>query len=60
MEIERSLKEFDYSKNEDLYESIGAIWGGNSIFYYDKDQAVQHLIRESEITPADRPPEFLK
>jgi hypothetical protein len=43
-----------------LYWSIGEIWGGVSIFYYDKDRAVEQLIRDSEITAADRPPEYLK
>ena len=39
--IESSLLNYDFSKPEDLYSTIGDIWGGNTIFYYDKDRAVE-------------------
>lgn len=59
-EIKKSLNSYDFNKPEDLYETIGSIWGGNSIFYYDKDQAVQQLMRDAENSSAERPPEFMK
>jgi len=40
IEIERSIKDFDMTKGDDLYESIGSIWGGNSIFFYLKEDAI--------------------
>lgn len=40
-EIERSLKDLEVLKPADLYESIGGIWGGNSIFLYEKEKAVE-------------------
>jgi hypothetical protein len=39
--IESSLLNYDFSKPEDLYSTIGDIWGGNTIFYYDQDRAVE-------------------
>ena len=60
IEIERSIKDFDMTKGDDLYESIGSIWGGNSIFFYHKEDAIEQLKRESEITTAERHPEYLR
>lgn len=54
------MNNFDNSKTEETYETIGAIWGGNSSFYYEREKAVQQLIRDAENTTAERPPEFLK
>jgi hypothetical protein len=48
------------SKGDDLHETIGSIWGGNSIFFYNKEDAMDQLKRESEITTAERPPEYLR
>ena len=60
LEIETSLKNYNFTKPDDLYMPIGEIWGGTTIFQYDKDQAVLTLIRDSELTMSDRPPEYLK
>ena len=59
-EILRSLKDLEIEKPKDLYDSVGSIWGGTSIFFYDKEQAIQQLIKDQESTIAERPPEFLK
>ena len=32
LEIEASLKLYDFSKPDDLYATVGDIWGGNTIF----------------------------
>ena len=47
-------------KPADLYESIGGIWGGNSIFLYEREKAVEQLQRDQDSTIAERPQEFLK
>ena len=42
-EIERSIKDLEVHKPADLYESIGGIWGGSSIFQYEKERAIDQL-----------------
>lgn len=59
-QIRVSLQNFDYSKPHDYNETVGDIWGGNSIFFYDKESAVKQLIEDIDSTSAERPPEFLK
>ena len=48
------------SKPDDLYESIGNIWGGNTIFFYDREQAINQLNKESFSPTSEQPPEYLK
>ena len=59
-QIEKSLERLEVNKPADLYESIGGIWGGNSIFYYEKERAIEQLQRDQESTIAERPADFLK
>jgi hypothetical protein len=35
------LQKYDFSKPDDFSSTIGEIWGGNTIFYYEKEKAVE-------------------